>query len=141
MYRVNRRLSYARGDGRLSFTNIGAEVRVIPQELRELPLLRGFEDDDGAQRPGRRFVQQESAGELIVEAGQPAEQVFLIAHGKASSWAPASTATRPCWACWPTATTSATAVVEAARHLGRSRSRPSPPCTVLALPPAGVRAS
>src|SRR5215471_6047131 len=43
-YRVNRRLSYAVGDGRVSFTNVGAKVQVIPQELSELPLLRGFDD-------------------------------------------------------------------------------------------------
>ncbi|MDQ3773416.1 MAG: Crp/Fnr family transcriptional regulator, partial [Pseudomonadota bacterium] len=30
-YRVNRRLSYAVGDGRVTFTTTGAEVRVIPQ--------------------------------------------------------------------------------------------------------------
>src|SRR5688572_21542269 len=44
-YRVNRRLSYELGDGRVTFTNVGAKVQVIPQELRELPLLRGFDDD------------------------------------------------------------------------------------------------
>src|SRR6267378_8068258 len=39
-YRVNRRLSYVVGDGRLTFTNIGDNVAVVPGELRELPLLR-----------------------------------------------------------------------------------------------------
>ncbi|SDP28009.1 hypothetical protein SAMN04487905_10334, partial [Actinopolyspora xinjiangensis] len=34
-YRLNRRLTYLLGDGRLTFTNTGAQVRVIPQELRE----------------------------------------------------------------------------------------------------------
>src|SRR5262245_21052700 len=43
-YRVNRRLSYSIGDGRVTFTNTGAEVKVIPAELCELPLLRGFDD-------------------------------------------------------------------------------------------------
>ncbi|HEX2034884.1 MAG TPA: Crp/Fnr family transcriptional regulator, partial [Chloroflexota bacterium] len=43
-YRVNRRLTYAVGDGRVSFTSTGAEVRVVAPELRELPLLRGVED-------------------------------------------------------------------------------------------------
>lgn len=45
VYRVNRRLSYTVGDGRVSFTNIGSEVRVIPLELGELPALRGFDDE------------------------------------------------------------------------------------------------
>ncbi len=30
-YRVNRRLSLAIGDGRLSFVNVGADVRVVPR--------------------------------------------------------------------------------------------------------------
>ncbi|NJR62898.1 MAG: cyclic nucleotide-binding domain-containing protein, partial [Cyanobacteria bacterium CRU_2_1] len=82
-YRVNRRLTYAVGDGRVSFTNTGAEVRVIPQELCELPLLRGFEDTEVLNALANQFVQQEFApGDIIVESGQPAEQLFLIAHGK-----------------------------------------------------------
>ena len=53
VYRVNRRLTYAVGDDRLNFSNIGAKVQVIPQELSKLPLLRGFEDDGAAAgRPG-----------------------------------------------------------------------------------------
>ncbi len=84
-YRVNRRLSYAVGDGRLSFSNIGARVQVVPQELSELPLLRGFEDEAVLNALASRFVQKEyKAGELIVERGQAAEHVFLIAHGKAN---------------------------------------------------------
>ena len=43
-YRVNRRLTYTLGDGRITFTNTGATVQVLPQELRELPLLQGFDD-------------------------------------------------------------------------------------------------
>src|SRR3954447_25723885 len=42
-YRVNRRLSYAVGDGRVTFVKTGNEVQVIPAELRELPALRDFE--------------------------------------------------------------------------------------------------
>lgn len=85
MFRVNRRLTYTAGDGRLSFSNIGARVEVIPQELTELPLLRGFNDIDVLSVLAGRFVQREfKAGELIVEAGQPAEHVVLMAHGKAN---------------------------------------------------------
>ncbi|MEH1935110.1 MAG: family 2B encapsulin nanocompartment shell protein [Nostoc sp.] len=82
-YRVNRRLSYAVGDGRFSFSNTGAEVQVIPQELGELPLLRGFDEVEVLSALAGRFVQQEFApGQVIVESGQPANQLFLIAHGK-----------------------------------------------------------
>src|SRR5437879_988375 len=43
-YRVNRRLSYTVGDGRVTFGQTGADVRVTPEELGELPVLRGFTD-------------------------------------------------------------------------------------------------
>ncbi|WP_437641432.1 family 2B encapsulin nanocompartment shell protein [Sorangium sp. So ce854] len=83
-YRVNRRLSYAVGDGRLSFGNIGAKVQVIPQELCELPLLQGFSDDAVLDDLASRFIQREyKPGALIVERGRPAETIFLLAHGKA----------------------------------------------------------
>lgn len=82
-YRVNRRLTYAVGDGRVTFTSTGAEVRVIPAELCELPLLRGFDDADVLASLADRFVQQEfESGDVIVEQGQPADQICLIAHGK-----------------------------------------------------------
>lgn len=84
-YRVNRRLTYDVGNGRVSFTNTGAQVRVIPQSLCELPLLRGFEDIEVLNALADRFVQQEFApGEVIVQEGQPADRVLLIAHGKVS---------------------------------------------------------
>lgn len=84
-YRVNRRLSYAVGDDRLSFTNVGAKIQVVPQELTELPLLRGFDDDAVLNTLANQFVQREfKAGELIVQKGQPAEHVVLLAHGKAN---------------------------------------------------------
>lgn len=82
-YRVNRRLTYDVGNGRVSFTNTGAQVRVIPQALCELSLLRGFEDIEVLNTLADRFVQQEFApSEVIVQEGQPADQVLLIAHGK-----------------------------------------------------------
>ena len=82
-FRVNRRLSYAVGDGRVTFTTVGAEVRVIPGELGELPMLRGFTDADVLSTLADRFTQQElTAGSTIVEQGQAADQIFLIAHGK-----------------------------------------------------------
>jgi CRP-like cAMP-binding protein len=88
-YRVNRRLTYAVGDGRLSFLSEGTTVRVVPAELRELPLLRDFEDDQVLAELANRFEQREfAAGELIVQSGQPRTEVFLLAHGKAQKLAP-----------------------------------------------------
>jgi len=85
VYRVNRRLSYTVGDGRVSFISTGDDVRVIPRELCELPLLRKFDDEAMLGTLADRFVQREiEPGSTIVQAGQPADEVFLIAHGKAN---------------------------------------------------------
>ncbi|MGH3431321.1 MAG: family 2B encapsulin nanocompartment shell protein [Thermocrispum sp.] len=82
-YRVNRRLNYTVGDGRVTFVNDGARVRVIPQELTELPPLRGFDDADALAAMAERFTQHEFApGEVIVRAGEPMDGLVLIAHGK-----------------------------------------------------------
>ncbi len=82
-YRLNRRLTYTVGDGRISFTNTGAEVQVIPEKLTELPLLRGFNDVGLLRALALRFVQREFApGEIIVQAGQLANEFVAIAHGK-----------------------------------------------------------
>ncbi len=82
-FRVNRRLSYEIGDGRLTFTNIGADVRVVPQELTELALLRGYEDVEALTALADRFTQHEyEPGAVIVEQGRPQDAVYLIAHGK-----------------------------------------------------------
>ncbi|WNI15344.1 family 2B encapsulin nanocompartment shell protein [Actinacidiphila sp. ITFR-21] len=82
-YRVNRRLSYAVGDGRVTFVKTGSEVRVIPQELGEIAALRSFQDDGALTALADRFTQRQyGPGEVLAEAGQPADTVFLIAHGK-----------------------------------------------------------
>ncbi|MFI9306321.1 family 2B encapsulin nanocompartment shell protein [Streptomyces triculaminicus] len=82
-YRVNRRLTYTVGDGRVEFVSTGSEVRVIPPELGELPLLRGFADAETLEALADAFVQREyAAGDTLVAEGQPADHVFLIAHGK-----------------------------------------------------------
>jgi CRP-like cAMP-binding protein len=82
-YRVNRRLTYNVGDGRVTFSNTGAQIQVIPEELCELPLLRGFEDIGVLNSLAGQFVQQEyAAGDVIIQAGQAADRVLLIAHGK-----------------------------------------------------------
>lgn len=82
-YRVNRRLTYSIGDGRVTFSKNGADVRVIPEELRELPPLRNVDDPVVLEALADRCVQQEfGPGDLLTESGQPADRVFLIAHGK-----------------------------------------------------------
>ena len=84
-YRVNRRLSFVVGDGKLTFTNIGDRVSVVPEELGELPLFKDFGAPDVlASLAGRCEQREYAAGETIVAAGSAAEYAVLIAHGKIS---------------------------------------------------------
>ncbi|MFI5756466.1 family 2B encapsulin nanocompartment shell protein [Streptomyces sp. NPDC051569] len=84
-YRVNRRLSYTVGDGRVEFVQDGAHVRVIPRELGELALLQGFEDVEVLTAIADRCVQRDfGAGETLVVRGAPADRIHLIAHGRVS---------------------------------------------------------
>lgn len=83
VFRLNRRLSYAIGDGRVSFYNTGAKIQVVPQELCELPLFRGYEDVEVLNVLANRFVQREfKAGDVLTLRGTPADEMVLIAHGK-----------------------------------------------------------
>lgn len=83
VFRLNRRLSYAIGDGRVSFYNTGAKIQVVPQELCELPLFRGYEDVEVLNVLANRFVQREfKAGDVLTLRGNPADEMVLIAHGK-----------------------------------------------------------
>ncbi|MFJ9455135.1 family 2B encapsulin nanocompartment shell protein [Kitasatospora sp. NPDC101447] len=82
-YRVNRRLSFAAGRGRVGFSVAGSAVSVIAPSLREVPALRGYEDDAVLEELARRFVQRDFAvGDVLVQEGAPIEEVFLVAHGK-----------------------------------------------------------
>jgi hypothetical protein len=60
-YRVNRRLSFVVGDGKLTFTNVGDRVSVVPEELGELPALQGFEDSAVLGELAARCEQREYA--------------------------------------------------------------------------------
>ncbi|WP_328873773.1 family 2B encapsulin nanocompartment shell protein [Streptomyces sp. NBC_00287] len=82
-YRVNRRLSYAVGDGRITFVKTGDRVEVIPAELGELPALRSYEDLEVLAELAQRCEQRElAAGEVLASFGSPAEEVYLLAHGR-----------------------------------------------------------
>jgi hypothetical protein len=65
-YRVNRRLRYTIGDGIITFTSSGRQVRIIPAELRELPVLRDFTEEVRVPRirPRRRHRGVRSPGGL-----------------------------------------------------------------------------
>jgi len=82
-YRVNRRLSYAVGSGRVSFSTAGDDIRVIPPTLREIRPLASLSDDVALAALAGVFTKKEyQKGETIAEAGQPADRMVLIAHGK-----------------------------------------------------------
>ncbi|NVB42618.1 cyclic nucleotide-binding domain-containing protein [Pseudenhygromyxa sp. WMMC2535] len=82
-FRVNQRLTYAVGDGVVSFTSVGERLRVVPRELGELALLRGFEDEAVLEALAGLFEQRSlKAGERLVEAGAPADAIHLLAEGK-----------------------------------------------------------
>ncbi|MCB5169169.1 cyclic nucleotide-binding domain-containing protein [Streptomyces bambusae] len=82
-YRVNRRLSYAVGDGRVTFIKTGDRVQVIPAELGELPLLRTYDDEAVLTEIADRCRQVDfAAGQELTSFGSPSDQVFLIAHGR-----------------------------------------------------------
>jgi CRP-like cAMP-binding protein len=82
-FRVNRRLTYAIGDGRVTFTSVGSEVRIVPQELAEFILLRGFDDEAALTAVANRFEQREyQPGEVIAERGRSVDEIVVIAHGK-----------------------------------------------------------
>ncbi|MFD3915635.1 family 2B encapsulin nanocompartment shell protein [Streptomyces sp. NPDC058603] len=82
-YRVNRRLSYAVGDGRVTFVQTGDRVAVVPGELGELPALRAYGDEGVLSELARRCEQREfAAGQVMVASGDAADEVFLLAHGR-----------------------------------------------------------
>ncbi|MFI7153745.1 family 2B encapsulin nanocompartment shell protein [Nonomuraea sp. NPDC050022] len=83
-YRVNRRLTHAVGRGRVSVVQNGADdVWIISETLTELPALRGFGDLDVLSALASTFTARRfQAGEVIVEAGTPVTETFVIAHGR-----------------------------------------------------------
>ncbi|MFE7972337.1 family 2B encapsulin nanocompartment shell protein [Streptomyces shenzhenensis] len=82
-YRVNRRLTYAVGNGRITFVKTGDRVEVIPAELGELPALRSYEDREVLAELAQHCRQRDFApGEVIASFGSRANEVFLLAHGR-----------------------------------------------------------
>ncbi len=85
-YRVNRRLTYAAGRGRVSFAKTGEQVRVIPPTLAELPALRTTEDAEALTLLADRFTRRDfHSGETLAAFGEPVTEILLIAHGKVSA--------------------------------------------------------
>jgi CRP-like cAMP-binding protein len=82
-YRVNRRLTYAVGGGRVAVAQTAEHVAMVPPSLREIPLLARFSDDEVLGALAAAFVQQDvAAGSVIASRGQPVDQFYVVAHGK-----------------------------------------------------------
>jgi CRP-like cAMP-binding protein len=86
-YRVNRRLTYQTGTGRVSFAVTGDAIRVVAPTLAELPALRAI-DPTLLETLAAGFTQHTyEAGDTIGELDTPA-QLVLIAHGKVTTTVP-----------------------------------------------------
>ncbi|MBO2450165.1 cyclic nucleotide-binding domain-containing protein [Actinomadura barringtoniae] len=82
-YRVNRRLTYAVGGGRVTVAREGGEARVVPPSLREIPLFAGVTDDAVLAALSEGFEQEEvEAGASITDEGGRADRFFIVAHGR-----------------------------------------------------------
>ncbi|MFF4283938.1 family 2B encapsulin nanocompartment shell protein [Streptomyces sp. NPDC001633] len=83
-YRVNRRRQLRVGRGRVQFEQNGADdIKVIPQTLTELPVLRGYDDIEVLKEIAGRFrVREVRAGQTLFEAGQPTTEAYLVVHGR-----------------------------------------------------------
>jgi hypothetical protein len=82
-FRVNRRVSYAIGDGRVEVVQTGDRVSIIPAELGEFPALRGYDDDDVLSALAGRFAKRQvEAGAVVAQAGTPVSGVVVVAHGR-----------------------------------------------------------
>jgi CRP-like cAMP-binding protein len=82
-FRVNRRVSYAVGDGRVEVMQTADQISIIPAELGEFPALRGYDDADVLSALVGRFAQvQIEAGTVVVQAGAPISSVLVVAHGR-----------------------------------------------------------
>ncbi|MCK2213897.1 cyclic nucleotide-binding domain-containing protein [Actinomadura sp. ATCC 31491] len=89
-YRVNRRLTYPVGGGRVSFFTTGARLQVILPSLTELPLLHGLAGGEELDLLARAFRQREyGPGDTIARAGRPADEILLVARGKVAQLQPA----------------------------------------------------
>jgi CRP-like cAMP-binding protein len=138
-YRVNRRLTYTVGDGLITFTGSGDQLRVIPAELRELPPLREFGDESVlAELAGKLSRRDYRAGEVIAELGGQADRVCLIAHGKVSKVGTGPYGDSAVLGVLADGQYFGEQVLTEPRGSWKFTARATTPCTVLSLPRAAV---
>ncbi|MGW4523755.1 family 2B encapsulin nanocompartment shell protein [Amycolatopsis sp. NPDC004378] len=82
-YRVNRRLTYTLGDGKLTSYTTGTRLHLVPAELTELHLLHDFTDQPALAALAGAFEQREyEPGATLTEEGTSLDTLIVIAHGK-----------------------------------------------------------
>lgn len=127
-YRVNRRMAFKVGDGRVDVVQTADRVSMIPAELGEFPALRGYDDDDVLAALAGRFTQREiEAGTVVARAGSPMDAVFVVAHGRLAHSGQNRYGEHRRSGCWPTAPTSGRRPSPIRRRPGIRRSPRRPP--------------
>jgi CRP-like cAMP-binding protein len=82
-YRVNRRMTYAVGGGRVVFSQTADEVAVAAPSLREIPLFTGLDNDAALGTVASAFTQEQvSAGTNLADQGQLADRLYLVVSGR-----------------------------------------------------------
>lgn len=88
-FRVNRRANYTVGDSRIEIEMNGdADVRVVPDDVHELPMLRDFDEPDVLSALAGRFELRTATA-----TGQPSPPAPSTSASSASG--PSTTTTRP----------------------------------------------
>jgi CRP-like cAMP-binding protein len=78
-YRVNRRLSYEGGTGKVMFAGPSGDVVLVPPSLTEIGFLAGLADPELLAALAGRFTRTDyHAGEIVAADGR----LVVIAHGK-----------------------------------------------------------
>ncbi|WP_267245047.1 family 2B encapsulin nanocompartment shell protein [Streptomyces sp. PR69] len=84
VYRVNRRRSFVLGDDRIStYTDEEGVVRVIPEDLREVPYLRDADPALLAELAAAFTEVSFRPGEELAAEGAPAERLWVLVKGRA----------------------------------------------------------
>ncbi|MFI5982345.1 family 2B encapsulin nanocompartment shell protein [Streptomyces sp. NPDC051555] len=82
-YRVNRRLAFTLGDGRVAFDTAGARTRVLSRTLRQIPLLRDLAEDALLDAVAGAFEQRQvEPGTVLARAAEKTDRLVLVARGK-----------------------------------------------------------
>ncbi|MEU1374703.1 family 2B encapsulin nanocompartment shell protein [Streptomyces triculaminicus] len=83
VYRVNRRRTFIIGDDRISCYGEAGTHRVVPEDLRELPFLRGVEGGRLAELAGAFTEASFEPGQVLADEGTACDKLWVIVTGRA----------------------------------------------------------